>query len=70
VPGGNSASDPCDVSAIVDRLEQVIEPEYISVWLNTSVPALGNEKPIDLLVRGEWQPVLRVISGLESPGFS
>jgi hypothetical protein len=54
----------------VDRLGEVIEPEQIPVWLDKSVPALGNEKPIDLLARGGWQPLLRVISGLESPGFS
>jgi hypothetical protein len=55
---------------ILERLARVIDPEHIPVWLHEPVPALGDEKPIDLLARGEWQPVVRVISGLESQGFS
>jgi hypothetical protein len=34
------------------------------------VPALDDEKPIELLARGEWRPVVRLVSGLESPSFS
>jgi hypothetical protein len=48
-------------STILERLGRVVAPDFIPVWL---------EKPIDLLARGELQPVLQVISGLESPGFS
>jgi hypothetical protein len=57
-------------STILERLGRVVAPDFIPVWLETPVPALGGEKPIDLLARGELQPVLQVISGLESPGFS
>lgn len=57
-------------SAILERLARVIEPEYIPVWLDTPVPALGDQKPIDLVARREWQPLREVITGLESPGFS
>jgi transcriptional regulator with XRE-family HTH domain len=69
-PRGERAERLVELSAIVERLARVIEPDYIPVWLHKPVPALGDEKPIDLLARGEWQPVVRVISGLESPGFS
>jgi len=69
-PRGDRAERLAELSAIVERLAHVIEPDYIPVWLHKPVPALGDEKPIDLLARGEWQPVLRAISGLESPGFS
>jgi hypothetical protein len=34
------------------------------------VPALDDDKPIELLARGEWKPVARLVSTLESPGFS
>ena len=59
-----------ELAAIVERLARVIDPDYIPVWLHKPVPALGDEKPIELLARGEWQPVVRVISELESPSFS
>jgi hypothetical protein len=29
-----------ELSAILERLAQVIEPEYIPLWLDTPVPAL------------------------------
>lgn len=69
-PRGEHAERLAELSAMVDRLADVIEPDYIPVWLQRPVPALGDEKPIDLLARGEWKPVARLISGLESPTFS
>jgi hypothetical protein len=59
-----------ELSAILERLARVIEPEYIPLWLDTPVPALGDQKPIDLVARREWQPLEEMIAGLESPGFS
>ncbi len=47
-----------------------MEPDYTPVWLHKPVPALDDEKPIELLARGEWKPVARLASSLESPGFS
>jgi transcriptional regulator with XRE-family HTH domain len=69
-PRGERAERLVELSAIVERLARVIEPDYIPVWLHKPVAALEDEKPIDLLARGEWQRVARLISELESPGFS
>lgn len=69
-PRGERAERLAELSAIVDRLANVIEPAYIPVWLRRPAPALDDEKPIDLLARGEWRPVARLISALESPTFS
>src|SRR5919204_952965 len=69
-PRGERAERLVELSAIVERLARVIEPDYIPVWLYKPVPALEDEKPIDLLARGEWQRVARLVSELESPGFS
>jgi uncharacterized protein (DUF2384 family) len=69
-PSGERAERLVELSAIVERLARVIEPTYIPVWLHKPVPALGDEKPIDLLAQGEWRRVARLISGLESPTFS
>ena len=69
-PRGERAARVAELSEIVDRLARVMEPSYIPVWLQKPVPALDDEKPIELLARGDWRPVARLISGLESPGFS
>jgi uncharacterized protein (DUF2384 family) len=69
-PRGERAERLAELSAIVDRLAGVMEPDYIPVWLHKPLPALNDEKPIDVLAEGEWQQVARLISGLESPTFS
>jgi hypothetical protein len=69
-PSGVRAERLAELSAIVERLARVIEPSRIPVWLRKPVPALDDEKPIELLQRGEWQRVARLISSLESPTFS
>ena len=69
-PRGERAERLAELSAIVDRLALVMEPSYIPVWLHKPVRALEDEKPIDVLAKGEWQRVARLVSGLESPTFS
>jgi transcriptional regulator with XRE-family HTH domain len=69
-PRGERAERLAELSAIVERLARVIKPTYIPVWLHKPVPALDDEKPIDVLAKGEWQRVARLISELESPTFS
>jgi transcriptional regulator with XRE-family HTH domain len=69
-PRGERAERLAELSAIVERLAGVMEPSYIGVWLHKPLPALDDEKPIDLLAQGEWRRVARLISRLESPTFS
>lgn len=69
-PTGERAERLAELSAIVERLARVMEPSYIPVWLHKPLIALGDEKPIDLLARGEWRSIARLISELESPTFS
>jgi Protein of unknown function (DUF2384) len=44
-----SGQEDIGSSTVLQRLARVVEPDYIPVWLETPVPALGGEKPIDLL---------------------
>ncbi len=67
-PSGRYAERVAELSEIVDRLARVIDPEYIPVWLTKPVQALGDEKPIDLIKRGRYRVVTRVVAGLEDPG--
>ena len=42
--------------------------DYIPVWLAKPVEALDDDKPVDLIARGEYRRVARVIAELEEPG--
>ena len=57
------------LSATVEGLARVMDPEYAPVWLRKPVPALGDEKPLDVLARGDYRRLSRLIPGLESPTF-
>src|SRR5215207_9644334 len=50
---------------LVERLERLMEPDYIGIWLRKPVPALDEEKPLDLIARGEYRRVARLVSELE-----
>jgi len=67
-PTGARADRVAELSAVVERLARVMDADYIPVWLSKPVEALGDEKPIELLRRGEYQPVMQLVSSLEDPG--
>jgi hypothetical protein len=67
IPSGKRARRVAELSAITERLLRVMDPEYIPVWMNKPVPALGDEKPLDLISRGKYRRVAEVVSALEEP---
>lgn len=69
-PTGDRAERLAELSAMIERLVRVMEPAYIPVWLHKPVGALDDGKPIDVLARGEYRRISRLISELESPVFS
>jgi transcriptional regulator with XRE-family HTH domain len=69
-PSGERAERLIELSALVERLAAVMDPSYIPVWLRRPIPALGERKPLDLLARGEYRRVARVVSSLEDAPFS
>lgn len=69
-PSGERAQRLVELSAMVERLSAVIAGDYIPVWLNKPVPALDDQKPLELLAAGEYRRVARLISELEAPTFS
>lgn len=70
MPTGERAERLVELSAMVERLSRVVDPEYIPLWLHKPVVTLGDEKPIDVLARGDYRRLSRLISELESPTFS
>ncbi len=57
-----------ELSALVERLARVLDPEYLPIWLRKPVPALGDDKPLDLLAGGEYRRLSALVAELESPG--
>ena len=55
---------------MTDRLGRVMDPGYIAVWLNRPLEALDDDKPIELLARGDYRRVAQLIAELEYPGVS
>ena len=69
-PTGSRAERLVELSAMTDRLARVMAPDYISVWLNRPLEALDDDKPVELLARGEYRRVAQLIAELEYPGAS
>ena len=67
-PTGARADRVAELASIVERLERVMRPEYIPVWLSKPIEALGDEKPVELIRRGKYRRVAALISELEDPG--
>src|SRR3982751_4476050 len=54
VPTGERAERVAELSALVSRLTRLLDADYIPVWMTKPIEALDDEKPIDLLARGEY----------------
>ena len=64
-PTGERAERLVELSALIERLDRVIDPSYIAVWLRKPVPALEDDKPLDVIGRGDYRRVAALVSALE-----
>ena len=69
-PTGVRADRLIELSALVERLQRVMDGSYISVWLRRPIEALDDRKPLDLLANGEFRRVAGVVSSLEDIPFT
>ena len=67
-PTGERAERLIELSAIVERLARVIQPDYIPIWLRKPIPLLDDDKPLDVIAAGHYRRLSEVIAGLEDPG--
>lgn len=70
VPSGERAERLVELAEIADRLRRVMNGDYIPVWLNRPLEVLDDDKPVELLARGDYRRVAAVIAELEYPGVS
>ena len=59
-----------ELIAIVDRLSRTMGAEYIPLWLNKPLLALGDERPLTALGKGRYKDVSRLVAELENDSFS
>lgn len=64
-PTGSRAERLVELSALIERLTRVMDPSYIAVWLRKPVPALDDDKPLEVIGRGEYRRVAKIVSALE-----
>ncbi len=70
VPTGSRAARLIELAEMTDRLRRVMNPEYIPVWLARPLEALDDDKPVELLARGDYRRVAGLIAEIEYPGVS
>jgi uncharacterized protein (DUF2384 family) len=69
-PSGEKRERLLELVAIVDRLERIMRPAYVPLWLLKPVPALDDRRPLELLAKGRYRDVSRVVAELENDSFS
>jgi transcriptional regulator with XRE-family HTH domain len=69
-PRGQRADRLVELAALVERLAAVLQPDYVPVWLNRPLAALGHRKPLEVIAGGGYEDVSRIVAGLEAPTFT
>jgi hypothetical protein len=65
-PTAESRDRLVDVHYIVRELLHVYRPEGIEIWIHARNPELGARRPIDMLVEGEFEPVVDAVHRLQA----
>jgi uncharacterized protein (DUF2384 family) len=63
-PAGDTRDRLVDVYYIIQQLQTVYTSEGTEIWLHARNPGLHSERPIDLLVSGNFEPVLDAVERL------
>ena len=58
------------LNVVLERLSAVIDPSTTEEWLFTPVPALDNERPVDLIRGGRAKDVLDLVDALGEGVFA
>ncbi len=69
-PTGEKRERFMELISLVDRLEHVMAPRYVPLWLVKPIPALGDRRPLELLSKGRYRDVSKLVAELESDSFS
>jgi hypothetical protein len=66
-PSGARADRLVELGAMVDRLAASCKPTSSRSWLTRPIEALDDEKPVEVLARGNDRRIAKLITELEYP---
>jgi transcriptional regulator with XRE-family HTH domain len=69
-PSGARAERLVELSSVIERLADLMEGEYIPVWLRKPNLALAERKPIDVIAGGGYREVSALLAAIESTPVS
>lgn len=69
-PGAAHRDRLLELVAVVDRLSRVMDPDYVAIWLQKPLAALGDKPPLDVIGDGRYRDVARLVAELENDSFS
>jgi transcriptional regulator with XRE-family HTH domain len=69
-PSGERLDRLMELLSVVERMRGVIPDDYASHWLRKPIRSLGDDKPIELIRRGEYRRVLAAVGRLEATNAS
>ncbi len=55
-----------DIHYIVRQLQHVYRPEGIEIWLHARNPEFEGQRPIDMLIEGNFEPVVHAVQRLQA----
>jgi uncharacterized protein (DUF2384 family) len=64
-PVGEHAARMLELTSIVERLQQVINPDYVPIWLSKPIPRLDDRRPVDAIAAGGYRQVSKLVGSLE-----
>jgi hypothetical protein len=69
-PEGAYADRLIELAVIVQRLARTMTADAIPGWLNTAVPVLDGQRPLELIAAGQYERVAQVVASFESAVFA
>lgn len=64
-PSGAHAARALELTALVERLTQLMQPSHIPVWLIKPIERLDDRRPVDVIRVGDYRSVSRFVAALE-----
>ena len=64
-PAGKHATRALQLTALVERLAQVMDTSYIPIWLVKPITRLDDRRPVDAIRDGDYRSVSKLVAALE-----
>lgn len=69
-PQPQSRDSLLNLSWLTEQLAELYQPQDAHIWLFSRHKMLKGERPVDLIQRGEIEPVLKIIAQLKDGAYS